>query len=65
MVRIRIDYEDEDWGRKALRILRAGGALDGVPDDRVEPLVVAARDAGIEVEAREVDEECGWSLEPV
>ena len=64
MVRIKIDCEDENWGDRALRVLRAGGALVGVPDDRVEPLVSAAREAGVEVEAREADEECGWSLEP-
>ena len=65
MVRINIDCEDENWGDRALRVLQAGGALVGVPDDRVEALVAAAREAGVEVEARESDAEGGWSLEPV
>lgn len=65
MVRIAIDYENEAWEERALRILRAGGRLISVPEDRVEPIVDGARRMGLEVEACDQDEDGkSWSIGP-
>lgn len=65
MVRIAIDYENDGWEERAFRILRAGGQLISVPEERVESIVDGARRMGLEVEARDEDHTGkGWSICP-
>lgn len=65
MVRIAIDFENDDWEERALRILRAGGRLISVPQERVDSIVDGARRMGLDVEAREQEEDgTVWSIGP-
>lgn len=65
MVRIAIDYDGDEWQERALRILRAGGRLISVPEERVESIVDGARRMGLEVDACEQEEDGAvWSIGP-
>lgn len=62
MVGIGLDYDSEDWEDTAIRVLRAGASLTGVPADKVALLQDLASEEGLEL--KPVKTTVGWELRP-
>lgn len=62
MVGIGLDYHSNDWQDAALRVLRAGGSLTGIPTRKAVRLQRLASREGLEL--KPVKTPAGWKLKP-
>lgn len=60
MVAIRLDDEEPNWEKTALRCLKAGATLYGVPEDRAEALMERTKDNGLHLTRTETPD--GWRV---
>lgn len=60
VVAIRLDEEEPNWEKTALRCLKAGATLYGVPEDRAEALMQRTKDNGLHLTRTETPD--GWRV---
>lgn len=60
MVSIRLDDDESGWERTALRCLKAGATLYGVPEDKAEALTQLTKNNGLHLTRTETPD--GWRV---